>query len=42
MLMTALTRAMRHMLAVSMRLWVMYENERQRVCVLEAWVIKLS
>ena len=25
--MTALTRAMRHMLAVMMRLWAMYENE---------------
>ena len=31
MLMTALTRAMRHTAAVSSRLWVMYEQERQRV-----------
>ena len=28
---TASTRAMRHTAAVSMRLWVMYEHERQRV-----------
>ena len=31
MLMTALTRAMRHTAAVSSRLWVMYEQEHQRV-----------
>ena len=36
MLMTAVTRAMRHMSAVVMRLWAMYENEQQRVCVLQA------
>ena len=30
------TRAMRHMSATVMRLWTMYENERQRVCVLQA------
>ena len=41
MLMTAATRAMRHMSATVMRLWAMYENERQRVCVLQAWAIKL-
>ena len=29
--MTALTRAMRHMAAISARLWAMYEHERQRV-----------
>ena len=29
--MTASTRAMRHMAAVSSRLWVMFEHERQRV-----------
>ena len=34
--MTAATRAMRHMSATVMRLWAMYENERQRVCVLQA------
>ena len=34
--MTAVTRAMRHTSAVVMRLWTMYENERQRVCVLQA------
>ena len=34
--MTAVTRVMRHMSAVVMRLWVMYRNERQRVCVLQA------
>ena len=34
--MTAATRAMRHTSAVVMRLWAMYENERQRVCVLQA------
>ena len=34
--MTAATRAMRHRSAVVMRLWAMYENERQRVCVLQA------
>ena len=32
--MTAATRAMRHSSATVMRLWAMYENERQRVCVL--------
>ena len=31
MLMTASMRAMRHTAAVSARLWVMYEQERQRV-----------
>ena len=31
MLMTASMRAMRHTAAVSSRLWVMYEQERQRV-----------
>ena len=36
MLMTAATRVMRHTSAVVMRLWVMYEHERQRVCVLQA------
>ena len=36
LLMSAATRAMRHTSAVVMRLWVMYENERQRVCVLQA------
>ena len=34
MLMTALTRAMRHMVAVTMRLWAMFEGECQRVCSL--------
>ena len=34
--MTAATRAMRHTSATVMRLWTMYENERQRVCVLQA------
>ena len=34
--MTAATRAMRHTSATVMRLWAMYENERQRVCVLQA------
>ena len=34
--MTTATRAMRHTSAVVMRLWVMYENKRQRVCVLQA------
>ena len=34
--MMAVTRVMRHMSAVVMRLWVMYRNERQRVCVLQA------
>ena len=34
--MTVATRTMRHTSAVVMRLWVMYENERQRVCVLQA------
>ena len=34
--MTAATRAMRHSSAVAMRLWAMYKNERQRVCVLQA------
>ena len=36
MLMTASTRVMRHTPAVTMRLWAMYKNERQRVCVLQA------
>ena len=36
MLMTVATRAMRHTSATVMRLWAMYENERQRVCVLQA------
>ena len=36
MLMTAAMRAMRHMSATVMRLWAMYENGRQRVCVLQA------
>ena len=36
MLMTALTRAMRHTAAVTMRLWVMLEGEQQRVYSLEA------
>ena len=36
MLMTAATRAMRHTSATVMRLWAMYENERQQVCVLQA------
>ena len=34
--MTVATRAMRHTSAMVMRLWTMYENERQRVCVLQA------
>ena len=34
--MTAATRAMRHTSATVMRLWTMYKNERQRVCVLQA------
>ena len=34
--MTAATRAMRHSSVTAMRLWAMYENERQRVCVLQA------
>ena len=34
--MTASMLAMRHSLAVSMRLWVMVVNERARVCSLEA------
>ena len=34
--MMAATRVMRHTSAVVMRLWAMYENERQRVCVLQA------
>ena len=34
--MMAATRAMRHTLAMVMRLWVMYKNEQQRVCVLQA------
>ena len=34
MLMTVSTRAMRHTAAVSARLFVMYEHERQRVCCL--------
>ena len=33
--MTASTRAMRHSVAVMMRLWAMFEGERQRVCSLE-------
>ena len=32
--MTASTRAMRHTVAVSSRLWVMFKHERQRVCSL--------
>ena len=32
--MTASTRAMRFLLVVCMRLWVMYENKQQRVCPL--------
>ena len=32
--MTASTRAMRFLLAISMRLWAMYDNEQQRVCSL--------
>ena len=32
--MTVSTRAMRHTAAVSSRLWVMFEHERQRVCSL--------
>ena len=36
MLMTASTRAMRFTSATVMRLWTMYENEQQRVCVLQA------
>ena len=32
--MTAATRAMRHSSVTMMRLWAMYESERQRVCVL--------
>ena len=39
--MTALSLAMRHSLAVSMRLWVMLMNERERVGFLVARVIKL-
>ena len=35
-LMTAATRAMRHTSATVMRLWAMYENEQQWVCVLQA------
>ena len=35
MLMMTLTRAMRHTVAVTMRLWAMLEGERQRVCSLE-------
>ena len=34
--MSASVRAMRHSLAVSMRLWVMYEEQKQRVIFLEA------
>ena len=34
--MTTATRAMKHTSAVVMRLWAMYKNERQRVCVLQA------
>ena len=34
--MTVSTLAMRHSLAVAMRLWVMLANERERVCPLEA------
>jgi hypothetical protein len=33
MLMTASTRAMRYTAAVTMRLWAIYEGERQWVCV---------
>ena len=36
MSMMVATRAMRHSSAVVMRLWAMYENECQRVCVLQA------
>ena len=36
MLMTASTRAMPHMVAITMRLWVMLEGERQGVYPLEA------
>ena len=32
--MTASTRAMRHMAAVTMRLWAMFKGEHQRVCSL--------
>ena len=39
--MTASTLAMRHSSAVSMRLWVMLMNERERVGVLVARAIKL-
>ena len=35
-LMTAATKAMRHTSATVMRLWAMYKNERQWVCVLQA------
>ena len=38
--MTALTLAMRHSSAVSMRLWVMLMNERERVGFLAARAIK--
>ena len=34
--MSAATRLMRHTSAVVMRPWPMYENEQQRVCVLQA------
>ena len=34
--MMAATRAMRHTSATVMRLWAMYKNEQQRVCVLQA------
>ena len=34
--MTAATRAMRHTSAMVLRLWEMYKNKRQRVCVLQA------
>ena len=36
MLMMAAMRAMRHTSATVMRLWAMYKNERQQVCVLQA------
>ena len=34
MLMTASTTAMRHTAAITLRLWVMFEHEHQRVCSL--------
>jgi hypothetical protein len=38
--MSASVRAMRHSAVVLMRLWAMYEEERQRVYSLEACAIK--